>query len=449
MRSLRRDLIFIAAVAAAAVAVAVALLASGGSAPFTHNGSYDVRVMVPSAQSLGPGAEVRIAGVQIGRLGSIERRGNGAELRLKLEDDKAPIPADSQFALRLRSLIGENFIELYPGKSRTALPDAGVLPMTAQKFEYVDLEQILDLLKGRTRTDARRLLQGLGAGLDGRGADLNHVLGGAADLISGAEPVMRVLHADRARVSRLVEQVGDLTRAIGERGDAIATLSRAGRRTARVLASSDDALRQTLSQFPPTLRQVRATSGVLRSVTAQSTPVISRLAGVVGDLRPAVNALGPATVQGRQVLTQLDATTPPLRKTVRALRRAAGPLANALPQLHKTMCQLNPIVSRVRPYQDEVAALLQNLGSVTSYYDAQGHAGRLLPLAGRYSLAPQGSSLASGFQLLQDAGVLGSDPGVGYNPFPEPKEAPRPAAGRGLLGIDQYKTKYERVEAEC
>lgn len=45
--------------------------------------------------------------------------------------------------------------------------------------------------------------------------------------------------------------------------------------------------------------------------------------------------------------------------------------------------------------------------------------------------------------------MFGTDPGVGYNPFPKPMEAPRVAEGRGLLGIEQYNPKYERVHADC
>lgn len=449
MPSLRRDLLLIAAVLAVAVGFAVALFASGGSAPFSHHGSYRVKLLVPSAMSLGPGAEVRIAGVQVGRLDAIERRGRGAELEVELEDDTAPIPADSQFALRLRSLIGENYLEIYPGRSRTALPAGGVLPLSAQKFEYVELEQVLDLLKGNTRKRARQLLRGTGDALDGHGRDLNRVIGGASRVITDVAPVLQVLRQDRARLARLVEQVGDVSRAVGERGAAIETLARQGRRTAETLASGDDALRATLDALPPALRQVRTTSGTLRGVTRGAAPMLTQLAAVLDDLRPSVRGLGPAAAQARLLLDGLQRTTTPLRQTLRSLRRASGPLTSALPAVKDLTCQLNPMVLRLEPYRDDAGALLQNLASVTSYYDANGHAGRLLAMAGQYSIAPQADSGNTALQTLVDAGVLGKEPGVGYNPFPKAGEGARPAAGRGLGGIQEHKTPYERVHAAC
>src|SRR3954453_18867343 len=249
--------------------VAVCLLGAGTTAWYvifaraipTAN-PYHVRVVLPATATLDTGANVMVAGLPVGRVQSLKGTPDGVRADLSLRRKYAPIPSDSRYGLRLRTLVGENYIEIFPGRSRTSLPDGAALPPTRNR-EYVDVDQILDKLRGPTRGNARQFMQGLGEGLAERGKDLNATPDGTAGFVHNATPVVAVFDRRRAAVSRLVDNLRQVMSAIGQRESAITEFSTMARATFTATASRDAALRAMLARLPGLMAQVRATTGTL------------------------------------------------------------------------------------------------------------------------------------------------------------------------------------------
>ena len=411
-------------------------------------GSYRVRVLAPQVSSLTKASNVMVAGLPAGRVVSVTRKGSTAEAELALNKDSAPLPRDSRFGVRLRTLVGENYIEIYPGKSPDTLPNGSVLP-ERQDIQYVEGDEILNTLKGGTRQDARKLIRGVGAGVAGRGPQLNRVVAGAAGVIHGAGPVLQVLNQDRPRVARLIDDLGEVTRAVGERGAALRSLARNTRTTFRSIADRDSAVRSFIDEMPPTLRRVRSTTATVQSITPQVAPVLSNLATAITEAKPAVRLLAPAATQGRAVVSELGRAAPPLQGTLRRLRLLAPPTVRALPQVRAILCQVNPIAKYLRPYAEDVATFLNNLGSVTNYYDATGHAARLYITVGPKDAAIATPENAKILNALLATGAAGGEGTMGYNPYPAPGHIGDLKTGLGVTGPADDKTPYERVQAEC
>jgi phospholipid/cholesterol/gamma-HCH transport system substrate-binding protein len=445
---LRPHVLTIALALLVAVAFASTLLLSRGSQPRIGGRSYHVRLLAPDAVSIVPGCKVRIAGLEVGRVTHVDLDGRRAVIDLALDDDEAPVSRDTRFAVRLRTLIGETYIELYPGQG-PALADGAVLPMSSQAEEYVDVEQILEVLKGHTRESARDLFRGLGKGLDGRGPELNRFIGRTAGLIDAGAPVVKILDANRTDVAQLVDEFGSVARSLAERGTAIRTLARQSKVALTAVAARDGALRATLDALPSTLSQVRDTSETLRRVTAVSAPVLTSLAGVVNGLRPAVDRLAPASSRGRALIEELGAATPALRSTLAQVRALSGPAVQALPPVRRTFCQLAPMVRYLAPYSREGAAVLQNIASSANYYDAGGHAVRIQLLLGENNFAGYTPQQDEALKLLLNAGVLGRTHVAGYNPFPKPGDVAPPSEGVGRTGPRDVTEPYPRVRAAC
>jgi phospholipid/cholesterol/gamma-HCH transport system substrate-binding protein len=230
------------------------------------------------------------------------------------------------------------------------------------------------------------MVQGLGGAVAGRGQELNSLLGGAAGTVRASAPVTQVLAHDHTQVTRLTDELGQLTAAIGERGAAVTQLASAARTTFQSIAGRDQDLRAVLDKLPRTLVQVRSTTAILRSVTASATPVLGDLAAAVNELSPAVHTLLPAAQEGRAVVSELGQTAPLLQSTLGRLRGVSAPAVRALPQLRGTLCQLTPAAKYLSPYAGELAALLQGMGSATNFYDANGHAARLFVTVGENTL---------------------------------------------------------------
>ena len=98
----------------AAVAVFLAYNANHGL-PFVP--SYQISAIVPNAQSLVPGNDVRIGGVLVGQVTSIvpvQRSDGGvdAKLDLKLDESAKPIPVNSTVVIRAKSALGLKYLEI-------------------------------------------------------------------------------------------------------------------------------------------------------------------------------------------------------------------------------------------------------------------------------------------------------------------------------------------------
>src|SRR4051812_27494212 len=178
---------FVAAVAFA-IGAFVFFLGLGGGLPSTHD-SYRVNALLPGSGSLTAGARVTMAGAKVGKVLSVRRQGLAALVSMQLDDARVtPIPRDTRIRLRQRTPVGENYVTLTPGRARTTLPGGGVLPL-AQADDFVDVDQVMSVLQGDTRERARKLFQGLGGALRGRGERLNALLDGTAGALTHGPPL--------------------------------------------------------------------------------------------------------------------------------------------------------------------------------------------------------------------------------------------------------------------
>ena len=91
-------------------------LSFGGPVPLQPKG-YRFEVAFPEATQLGQEADVRIAGVSVGKVRHVERdpRGNATLTDIEIDSRYAPIPRDVRAVLRQKTLLGETFVELTPG----------------------------------------------------------------------------------------------------------------------------------------------------------------------------------------------------------------------------------------------------------------------------------------------------------------------------------------------
>jgi virulence factor Mce-like protein len=444
----RADIRLLLATTVVLVGILLALLQWSGAAPWISSGDYRVRVLVPTTGGISPGASVRISGLRVGQVTSAEQHGPLALVTFTVADAKTPLPEDSRVNVRLRSLVGESYIEVTPGTSDHLVHSGGTLSLT-NADDYTEPDQVLSVLRGKTRERARRTLRDLGPTLADQGERVNSLLGHANGAVNAATDITTVLDKDRQQVAGLVQNVGYIMRAIGDRTTAVRSAARSARLTFTALAQRDNALRQILDRLPGTLSTVRETSGLIRSVSQRATPVVSNLSTAIGDLQPAVDALQPAANDGRRLVAALSTTAPRLVTTLAKVRAATPSTVQALPRVRSVLCQLNPIAKYLSPYARDLGAFVANLGSATNFYDATGHAARIYAMVGQTSVAAISPELSQDLKLLQQVGIVGSDKTVGYEPYPAPLEAGIPHRGHGETGPPDSTIKYPRIRADC
>jgi len=85
------------------------------------------------------GAEVQIAGVNVGRVKQIALQEYQAKVRLQI-DPGIKIQEDAIASIKTKGLVGEKFIEITPGGSDTFIPAGGKIQDTVSPF---DLEKAI------------------------------------------------------------------------------------------------------------------------------------------------------------------------------------------------------------------------------------------------------------------------------------------------------------------
>ena len=88
----------------------------GGPIPLSPK-RYELKIDFPEATTLAQEADVRIAGVTVGKVRQkkLDKRGNATTATLSIDPKYAPIPRDSRAILRQKTLLGEAYIAISPG----------------------------------------------------------------------------------------------------------------------------------------------------------------------------------------------------------------------------------------------------------------------------------------------------------------------------------------------
>ncbi len=411
--------LLIVLVTTAVVAVALIGLAYEGGA--LHFGkTYSLQAVIPTAAALVPGAQVTMGGAQVGRVTSVKQVGNGALVKMDISDTSVtPIPSDSRVALREVTAIGENYVEIDPGSSKSKLASGSILPIS-QSDAYVDVDQLMSVLQGSTKQRAQELIEALGSAVQGRGSQLNSTLAGASNTFYPLAHIVQVLHGDQAQTTTLVQDLGDIASAAGARGSDILTLADDALGTFKAVSVEDRSLSGTLDQLPSTLSQVQTTAGTLAATSNTAAPVVQKLATTLRDLQPAITSLAPAASEGRTVVSQLHAAAPGLSTTLNKARALSQPAAAALPELKSMLCQVNPMLKYIEPYTGDVISFVQGFGSAVNSYDDIGHLVRLVPIVGDDSLVGLPANVSSAIDELAHAGLLEETTSLSWDPYPAP-----------------------------
>lgn len=339
-------------------------LTFGGSIPLRPEG-YRFEAKVREAATLPVEADVRVAGVNVGKVKRKELdAGDAATLvEIEMKPDYAPVRRDVRLILRQKTLLGETYIELAPGRAREELADGGRLP-DVQVDPTVELDEVFSAFDKPTRKFFGRWVREVDRAVAGRrGRDLNDSLGNLAGFTVDGERLFRVLDERRGALRRLVADGGTVLEAINERDGALRGLVRNSSDALQATASRDDALAETVRILPTFLDETRATLRRVERFSGDTRPLVRDLLPAASDLGPTLRDLRDVSPDLRATFRSLDPLIRAGRKGVPALGRTvrgAGPVVEAL---NPFLDELNPVLSLLGFYQTRVAGFLMNGGA--------------------------------------------------------------------------------------
>lgn len=357
------------------VAVFLAYNANTGL-PFVP--SYRISATLPDAKGLVPGNEVRVGGVRVGQIESINPEPDPeagrpvAILDLKLDKDLEELPRDSTIIVRARSALGLKYLEINQGSSAEGYPQGSVIPLAAAHPEPVDLDEVLNTFDARTRQAAQENLVEFGNALAGRGPDLNEALGKLPGTLRVLEPVMRNLGSEGTRLERFVVALSAAAAEVAPVAEQQAEMFVNLDVTFTALAGvARPFIQETISETPPTFAVADQALPVVR-------PFLRHSATLFADLRPGIQELSAAAPS---IASALEVGTPVLRDSP-VLNRELAPTAEALlrfndntaardglSRLQQTVDIFGPAIRFIAPAQTVCnygTILFRNLAGATS-----------------------------------------------------------------------------------
>ncbi|HEX8066895.1 MAG TPA: MlaD family protein [Thermoleophilaceae bacterium] len=343
-------------------------LSFGGPIPLKPKG-YELTARFPEATTLAETADVRIAGVTVGKVTKkeLDKGASATTVTLQIERNFTPIPKDTRAILRQKTLLGETYVELTPGNRKAGTLEDGDKLANAQVEPTVELDEILRVFDPQTKQAFRDWVRSGARSIEGRSQDLNSALGNLAGFAEDGAGVLEVLDDQQVALRRVIKNTGVVFGALNERDGQLHDLILNSERTFSATAEQQENLAQVFEIFPTFLDESRLTLARLQDFAGETHPLVNDLKPVADDLGPTVRDLstvGPSLEDlFRRLRPNIDVSSKDLPQAERFLR-GASPLFGAL---HTFLPELNPILSYANFNQNPIAHFLANGGAATRH----------------------------------------------------------------------------------
>lgn len=226
--------------------------------------SHNYQAIFTDASGLLPGDDVRISGVRVGKVQSVQLDGRDARVGFSLADGQHLYPQTTA-TVEFLNLLGQRFIDLQSSGTGTPLPQGAVLAVNQTRVG-LDLTAIFNAFRplfdmirpadvNELADNIIQVLQGQGAALQNLSAQtaaLTQTLAGRdtviADVVDNLTAVMGTVNAHRSEIRSMIGDLNGLTKVIADNRARIgATIdsvnSAAAQFTALVLAGGPSVVR--------------------------------------------------------------------------------------------------------------------------------------------------------------------------------------------------------------
>lgn len=224
---------------------------------------------------LDPGSDVRAYGVSVGEVRSIRDTGDGVEIDVALDPDRAAmLPANVSSQIQATTVFGAKYVDLIPPASAATgtLDEGSVVQASETTVEVNDVfENALALIEAVPPRELARTLNAVASGLDGRGADLGFVIDSASVYLEEFNGSLPSLREDIDRSQRVLALYADVAPGLIDTAGNLVTTSRTLTSRERDLAASLRAVDRSATETEAFLAAVRdpltRSLGALRPVT--------------------------------------------------------------------------------------------------------------------------------------------------------------------------------------
>jgi phospholipid/cholesterol/gamma-HCH transport system substrate-binding protein len=340
----------------------------GGPTPFRAKG-YEIKVPFNEATQLAEQSDVRISGVNVGKVQNIALAPNGKQAlaTVEIDDRYAPLPESTRAILRTKTLLGETYIELTPGsRSGPELEDGGTLP-EANIAESVQLDEIFRTFNAQTRHAFQEWMQEAAVAINGQGQSLSYAIGGLEPTFTEFDKLFRVLDTQRLAVHQLFSNGAVTFNALRGREGELASLIQASNAVFQTTARRDRDIEALFRAFPTFLDESRLTLNRLKGFSQNADPLMKQLVPAAEQLSPTLIALAKLAPESKAFFEGLGPVIKRAPTGFAALRKIFRdefpPLLRAIDPFARN---LNPILVGLKLYKKELTSFFGNLAATFS-----------------------------------------------------------------------------------
>ena len=344
----------------ALAALVVLVLGTGASG---GGGGYRVRAIFDSASFVVPGEDVKVAGVKVGTIESLDvTPDNKAAIVLRIDDPAfQDFKQDAHCTIRLQSLIGEKFVACDPtlpkGADTEPAPPLHQIQHGAGKGQYllpvtntsspVDIDLLGNIMRLPERQRFAIIINELGVGLAGNGQQLNVVIRRADPALYQFDRVLAILVAENRTLANLATESDAALAPVAAQSQSISDFIDKAGATATATAARGDAMEQSFAKLPEFLQQLDPTVKKLGEFAAAGTPVMTDLRAAAPSINTVFEQLGPFS----------QAALP----TFRTLGNLADTGRAALPSAEPVIRDIHAFAQEAKPFAAVLAPALTRL----------------------------------------------------------------------------------------
>jgi phospholipid/cholesterol/gamma-HCH transport system substrate-binding protein len=394
-----------------AVVVAIILIAGGGS-----NEGYVVRAIFSNGAFMVNGEQVRVAGANVGTIKAVKVSLPGeptaiedgkfkdvpgkAIIELQIDDKSfQDFREDASCEIRPQSLIGEKFVDCRPTMPRApneepppplkqipeGEPGEGqyLLPLGSNGTS-VDPDLINDINSLPYAQRFRLIFNELGAGLAGRGEDLEAAIKKANPTLRSVDKLFGQLTEQKDQLAQLTTESQEILEPLTrEKAHVVGFLAHAGE-SAKVTAEHGAELEASLEKFPRFLAEFRQTMGNLKEFSDAGTPLLEELGVAAPSLTNATRTLTPfseATTVALKSLGEAGETAGPAFAQATPVVEKASKLARSGVVPTNELAKLFVSIEQTNGWK-RLTELIYNSAASFNGFDKHGHYGRSLVTLG-------------------------------------------------------------------
>jgi phospholipid/cholesterol/gamma-HCH transport system substrate-binding protein len=340
----------------------------GGPTPFRAK-PYEIKVPFNEATQLAEQSDVRISGVNVGKVQNIALAPNGKQAlaTVDIDDKYAPLPVSTRAILRTKTLLGETYIELTPGDSQgPQLADGGSVP-EANVAESVQLDEIFRTFDPETRAAFQSWMQEAAVAINGQGQSLSYAIGEFEPTFTDLDKLFRVLDTQRVAIGQLFRNGTTTFEALRGREGELANLIQSSNAVFQTTARRDRDIEALFRAFPTFQDESRLTLNRLKAFAVNADPLMRQLVPAAEQLSPTFIAFAKLAPEAKgffeglsKVIGLAPTGFPALRKLFRddfpPLLRAVDPFLR----------NLNPIFTGLDLYKHEFTSFFANIAAATN-----------------------------------------------------------------------------------